>query len=310
MAYDKILTYSKEIKNELGNKDWPFTEYKPLLAGLFHLAGKVYEDRLEVRTELATLAKMTYKMLRQAFKVEAKIDHSSKSKFSSRTIYCVYTTSDIQRISQELKLDQDFSRTNNFLGARTIRPYVAGLFLASGSISNPHTGDYYLEIRFNNEEEARTVASKIEAFGTERRMGFKVIERRNKYIMYLKKSEEIANFLAFIKASIAMLNFENTRLTRDYYNSENRLDVCLAANYSRSLKTGEKNLEDINIIKNKIGLETQDEKTRVIIGLRERYVDASYQELANYALNEGIVTSKSSISHIFKALSELAKRIK
>ena len=51
----------------------------------------------------------------------------------------------------------------------------------------------------------------------------RTIERRKGYITYLKEAEKIADFLAVIHASKAMLHFEDIRIIRDMRNTANRL---------------------------------------------------------------------------------------
>ena len=67
------------------------------------------------------------------------------------------------------------------------RAYLAGAFLSCGSVNNPETSNYHLEMSFNEEEFAQFIADLINRF----ELNAKIIKRRNKYVVYLKSSEKI-----------------------------------------------------------------------------------------------------------------------
>ena len=70
------------------------------------------------------------------------------------------------------------------------RAYLAGAFLSCGSVNNPETSNYHLEMSFNEEEFAQFIADLINRF----ELNAKIIKRRNKYVVYLKSSEKIGDF--------------------------------------------------------------------------------------------------------------------
>jgi DNA-binding protein WhiA len=107
-----------------------------------------------------------------------------------------------------------------------------------------------------------------------------------------------------------MFEFENSRLTRDFFNNDNRLTICEQANYSRALKNGEKNIEDILLLEEKIGDVYFTEKTKVLAELRKENKDASYGELAELATKKGLVVTKSGVVHVFTKFSEDASKLK
>ena len=141
-------------------------------------------------------------------------------------------------------------------------------------------------------------------------MNFKLTKRREKYVVYLKKSDQIPVFLSMMGAISMMLDYENERLTRDFFNNENRLMICSQANYGRTLKTGEKNLEDIKIIEDKIGSVYFEDKVKILVDLRKENKDASYQELADLAISKGVQITKSGVVHIFKKIEKDAEKLK
>ena len=61
-------------------------------------------------------------------------------------------------------------------------------------------------------------------------------QRRDKYIVYLKRSDQISAFLVFVGAANASLEFENIRMDRDMQNTTNRMFICDEANYKKTVK--------------------------------------------------------------------------
>ena len=74
----------------------------------------------------------------------------------------------------------------------------------------------------------------LNRFRNEKNMDSKMIARRNKFVVYIKKADQIANFLAVVNASSSMLQFENVRIEKDFINSDNRYQICYNANYQKT----------------------------------------------------------------------------
>ena len=72
----------------------------------------------------------------------------------------------------------------------------------------------------------------------------KVASRRKEFIVYLKRSEEIADFIVLMKAPECCLRFEDVRLSRDYANIGNRLVNLDAANMSKTTAAAERQLKE------------------------------------------------------------------
>jgi len=148
----------------------------------------------------------------------------------------------------------------------------------------------------------------MEALQSTEEFSAKVIQRRDKWIVYLKRSSEIAMFLSYIGATNSMLNYENARVTKDLINNENRLDICAAHNYSKSLKKGQENIEDINKLLSRYSMDRFDVKTQAVMKTRLSHPDSSFGELAELITEDGIFISKSGVSHILSSLHEKASK--
>ena len=82
-----------------------------------------------------------------------------------------------------------------------------------------------------------------------------------------------------IGATNAMLKFEDIRIVRDMRNSVNRLVNCGTANMNKTIDAAQKQIENINYLKDHVGLDNLPTKLREIAVLRLAHPDVSLQEL-------------------------------
>ena len=136
----------------------------------------------------------------------------------------------------------------------------------------------------------------------------KSTKRRRGYIVYLKEAEKIGDFLHIVGALNAMLSFEDLRIMRDMRNSVNRLVNCDTANLKKTANAAAKQVEDIELIERKIGLENIPEKLRGLARLRLDEPELSLKEIAQQVPDGPI--SKSGVNHRFKKIHDIAENIK
>ena len=135
----------------------------------------------------------------------------------------------------------------------------------------------------------------------------KVIKRRNQHVVYLKASDKIADFLRMCKADEALLEFEDTRIQRDFYNSLTRLDNCELANEMKSISAARKQLEDIAWIENYRSLDSLSPKLQHVIEVRRAHPEASMNELCELCAERfGENISKSGMKHRLAKIREIA----
>ena len=135
--------------------------------------------------------------------------------------------------------------------AQKMRSYLRGAFMASGSVNNPETSRYHLEIYSIYEEHNQDICDMLNYYG----LNARALERRNGFISYLKGAEKIADFLTLIGATNSMLKFEDVRIVRDMRNSVNRLVNCETANMNKTIDAASKQIDNIEFIQQRVGLE-------------------------------------------------------
>ena len=185
-----------------------------------------------------------------------------------------------------------------------IRSYLRGAFLAGGSVNNPETSRYHLEIYSLYEEHNEMIAEMINQYGLNARM----TNRRSGYIVYLKEAEKIADFLQLIGATTSMLKFENIRIVRDMRNSVNRLVNCENANMDKIANASNKQIENIKYIDARVGLGNLPEKLRAIAETRLQHQEVSLKELGE--LVPGGPISKSGVNHRLRKINDYADQLR
>ena len=138
----------------------------------------------------------------------------------------------------------------------------------------------------------------------------KVVERRGKYVVYLKKSQQIVDLLSLMGATNTTLEFESIRIDRDFSAIGNRLQNLDYANYNKTTASSDRQVEDIKLIDQVLGIEhVQNKKQQLLMRLRLEHDDASLNELARLMseeLEENV--SRSNINHLFRAIHEKANK--
>lgn len=182
------------------------------------------------------------------------------------------------------------------------REFLRKSFLEIGSMSNPEKG-YHLEFVCENDSQAKKIAETMKLFDIEA----KTVLRKRYTIVYLKESEDIVNLLNVMGAHNCLMNLENLRILKDMRNSINRRVNCETANISKTVSAANKQIEDIQYIKEHYGFDDLSENLRAIAEVRLAYPDAALKELGEYLVPP---VGKSGVNHRLRKLSELADSIR
>lgn len=308
------VSFARQVKEEVVFNDFDECCQKSLLSAIIkingHLSLSHHGLSLTIRTENAKIASKTHKMLKELYCPQIEFRVSRKMKLQKNNVYTLMVTK-AREILDDLGLMSGIG-FNSLPDKQLLkkeccqRAFLAGVFLSSGSVNNPETSNYHLEMSVNEEEYALFIQTMMNRF----ELNAKMIKRRNKYVVYLKSAEKIGDFLRAIGASQSVMNFESTRIDRSMSNTVNRWNNCDIANEVKSMASSNKQLEDINIIDMFMGIDMLDEKTRSVALIRRQYPDLSLNELCEaYYRETGQTISKSGLHHRFKKISEEAKKL-
>ncbi len=108
--------------------------------------------------------------------------------------------------------------------------FIRALFIVFGSVTDPEKA-YHLDFTFKTVEQAAAVQKILAEAGHT----FKMTTRRDKFVLYIKESSMIEDFLVYIGASGAAFDIMNTKIMHEFRNSVNRQVNCDTANISKQL---------------------------------------------------------------------------
>ena len=307
------MSFSSDVKKELttvetGKKCCQLA----LISGFMRFAGSITlsggKMGIKVSTDNAAVARL--------FTTEVKSYFGAKSAISMEDAPISRGRNYILNITPEMN-SEAILRETGMLGIREGSNYLTdglnseiikkrcckksalrGIFLAAGSVTDPAKG-YHLEIVCASDYMAGDVRKLINAFG----LKAKVLERKGKYVVYLKDGEQIADFLSVIGASTHVLNFQNVRLTKEFKNKLNRMSNCESANMDKTVNAAQKQITDIKYIAKKKTLDYLPEKLRVTAELRLQNPELSLNDLAE--LFDPPI-KKSGLNHRLQKISEIA----
>ena len=180
--------------------------------------------------------------------------------------------------------------------------FVRGAFLAGGSVTDPEKG-YHLELATTHASVSREAYALIQDV-----IGFypKTTSRGGDYVLYIKQSDMISDFLAYLGASVASMGIIETRLEKELNNKVNRRCNCDEANTSKVVEAAQEHLATIRLLREQGKLEHLPQKLQQAAKAREENPSASLTELA--AMMEPPIT-KPAMNHRLKKLMEAAKEI-
>ncbi len=293
------MTFSIQIKDEIASEPLNEIENRYLLLGYLFVNATVRKEIVSVSLENASIARKLFKTFKYSYKLEPKITVRTQKKFYLKKIFIIEIKD---------KTGVFLSEFNNleFFDNESKVAFIKGIFLSSGSVSDPKKSGYHLELTFADENKALFVLNILNSL----EYTFKIIKRDKGYMLYIKAGEEISDFLKLLGAVNSLFYFEDIRIYRDHKNMVNRLNNCEQANYEKSLKTADKQTEMISYLYNNDYLSLLDDKTKQVAEYRIKYPEVSFQALANIMSNEiNKKVTKSYINHHFRKINEVYNRI-
>lgn len=188
--------------------------------------------------------------------------------------------------------------------------YIKAMFLCLGTISVPileeqsgqFTGGYHFELEFVDANQAKAVSHLLGEFG----FITKKVERNNRFVVYMKESESIADFVGFVGATKSYLKLQNDMITRDMRNSINRQANCSLANISKTVGASLIQLKAIEVIEDTIGIDGLPGDLSKYARLRKQYPDSSLSDLIGLC---GENITRSGINYKLKKIVDIANNL-
>ena len=305
------MSFTTNIKEEITRNEINQIDSLIELSGFVRYSGQIKKDKITLIMENASVARRIYKDIKNNFGINIKIIVRIQKRFRVKQIYILEIKEKIDTILESLNILKDGRKVlpdEFFLDTpEEISSFLRGAFLSCGSINDPSTSGYHFEFTTNYKQEGQLLSKLLDTYNIKS----KVIKRSNKYMTYVKSAEMISDLIKLLGATNSFFYFEDIRIYRDHKNMVNRLNNCEIANQEKTLKTGLRQLEDINYIKENDLLGLLDENVQEAIHYREAYPETSLQELADIISTEtGRKIGKSGINHYFIKIKKLVENHK
>ena len=306
------MSYTTRIKEEIASIENTKSEMIAELAGFIRNNGTIINDKIILTTENKKTVDRIKTFIKTIYNTDLKIETKDNANFSKKELVVMNIDSNVNVILKDIGYLDD---NNNFLttpptyivGANEeIRAYLRGVFLCSGSINDPKTSRYHMELLISTPEEAVFVQKLLNIFD----LNAKILNRDKGYMIYLKEAEKISDYIKILGANNAVMYFEDVRIYREQKNKTNRLNNCEQANIDKVVATATSQLEQIRIIEETSSVDLLDEKTKETLEYRKKYPEASFKELSEIiSLETGKPITKSGLNHRLRKIKELAERL-
>ncbi|MBQ8535381.1 MAG: DNA-binding protein WhiA [Bacilli bacterium] len=307
------MSYTVTIKEEISHIESTKPEMIAELSGFVRNNATFIDGSLSLTTENTDTLDRIKRFIKILYNVEVDVTVIDNLNFSKKDLYSITFDEHQDKILKALAY---IDENNEFIkvpptyivgGNEEIRAYLRGVFFSSGSINDPKTSRYHMELLISNPDEAVFIQKLLNIF----ELNAKILNREKGYMIYIKEAEKISDYIKILGANKAVMYYENVRVYRDQKNKTNRLNNCEQANMDRIFETANIQLEQIKTIEENGGETLLDDKTKEALDYRKKYPEASLKELAEIiSLETGKPITKSGLNHRMRKIKDLATRLK
>ena len=313
------MSFSSTVKEELSRQLTTARHCQIAeMAAILSLCGRVkisaYDHfAIAIHTENLAVARKYFTLLKKTFNINTDVlIRQGLLPARSRTyVVAVREHEDALRVLQAAKLldangeiAEDLSLVHNVIVQNTCcrRAFIRGAFLAAGSISDPEKF-YHFEITCASMGKAKQLQGLMASFGIDAR----IVLRKRYFVVYVKEGSQIVDLLNIMEAPVALMELENIRIVKEMRNTVNRKVNCETANINKTVNAAVKQMEDIKLVRQKIGFEQLNEGLAQVAELRMQYPEATLKELGMMLSPQ---VGKSGVNHRLRKLSAMADELR
>ena len=266
---------------------------------------------LSVTTAEAAVVRHYFQLLKRHFQITAQIRTLRSDSLSGMTRYqLVIPEENSRELLEECALyDPDAPFGLRAVPAESLvdyacckKTFLKSAFMISGGMSNPEIA-YHIEIAAPSEDFADYVIKNLNYY----EIGAKKACRKAKFVVYLKKSDDVSDMLTLMGASQAVLTLQNVRIKKDVSNRVNRQLNCDNSNINRTMNTALSQIADIRYIDEQLGLDKLPAPLREIAEVRMNNAATSLGGLGEM-LEKPL--GKSGVNARLRRLSEIADKLR
>ncbi len=310
------MSFSSKVKEEISTQFGNARHCQIAeLAGILNICGEIPQNIpffcVKMQTEHPATAKKYFTLLKNTFNIKCII--SVKSGMKKRRVYTVTTLEPNQ--AEKLLRATGLLAENN--GERSLcrriyspvvsstccrRAFLRGTFLECGSVNDPEK-NYHLEFVHTDQKFAEELRKLLQNM----HLDAKLVKRKDQFVVYLKEGNHIVDLLNIMGAYVALMELENIRIVKEMRNDINRRCNFETANLKKVVDASVKQIEDITLIQNTIGLDQLPPPLEEVALARLQYPDMNLKELGTMLSSP---LGKSGVNHRLKKICQIADTIR
>lgn len=296
------MTFTTQIKEEITKDFQNVPEELTAVSTYLHFNSALQNNILSVTIINASVARWVFKNLKEIYNIDIKLTTRTMKRFKVRNLYILEIKEKLDTIIADIKgtLENIITESDE-----EKRAFLKGVFLSCGSINDPKKNQYHLEFLVKEEKDANIINDVLLSL----KLKSKILKREREYMIYIKSSENIADFIKSLGSVNSLFYFEDIRIYKDHKNMVNRLNNCEQANMEKTLKSSKIVLDNIKYLEDNDLFNLLDDKSKEILNYKKKYPDTSLGQLAEIiSLETGKSITKSGINHHMRKLNELVSK--
>ena len=304
-----VTTFSATVKNELCRISRPFNKNSiSLLYGLLLFSRNFKSSEISFYTENKNIRELISDLILQNFGCILDVIFSKTATNKKNITLKIPFEQDRKKILYEFGhlSDEINSKINTKLleTSDNIRLFLRGAFLACGTISSPEHG-YHLEFSVPYMNLSKSLISLL---ATLKEVNFKAksTTRKGNFIVYIKDSSDITDFLTYIGASASAMDLIQVKMLKEVRNYVNRTTNFETANINKIATAAAVQIEAIKKIKKRGKFNCLDESLKELADLRVKNPEMSLRELGQ---NLSTPLTRSGVNHKMKKILSIGENI-
>lgn len=294
------------------------------LSGLLHASGTITKNseglRVDVVTDFKEIFEYLNSIVSKLYGDKLTLDIADDYIINKTTYYRImFPTSITMQVLKDCALlgsEGEFKLTgeidnNLVIDEESRRAFIRGAYIgcATSSIrlselgSQMPTTGYHVEFASHKQAFLEGLKELLSQFNIVSR----IATRKKIFVLYIKDSEAIKDLLALIGANQCVLDLADEMAKRGLRNTVNRQVNCINANINKTVEASLKQINAINYINKKIGLDSLPEDLQEVAVLRLANPQESMEELLKLST---IKLTKSGLNHRFRRILRIADFLK
>lgn len=306
------MSFTTNIKNEIINITYHESELISELSAIINIQAEIKRDKIHIYIENISVSRRIYKLLKDLFQANVAIEKEKINRLNKNYLMHIIVTDNEKKILKTLGVISEEGKRlyipKDYIcdSLEEKKSYLRGAFLICGSVNDPSTSRYHLEFIIENKKTAEFINNLL----NELNYNSKILKREKHYMVYIKESERISDFIKLLNAYNSLFYYEDIRIYRDHKNMTNRLNNCEQANIDKIVFSSNEQLENIKKLKSMKDFDLLDDKIKEVCIYKEKYPESSMQELANIiSIETNTKITKSGINHRFRKIKEIVSKL-